>query len=261
VDLSAGYLANKVDHYTFISTLSVYADPSQPGIDEHGSLGVLRDETIETVNGETYGPLKVLCELAAEKAMPGRVLTVRPGLIVGPHDPTDRFTYWPHRVAKGGEVLAPGRPERRVQFIDVRDLAEWVIRLIESHQTGIFNAIGPENPLPIQDLLESCKTVSASDASFTWVSEDFLIAQRVSPWQEAPLWLPESDPSYAGFFAFSSRKAISAGLTFRPVSETVAATLAWDASRPSGHIWQTGLRDNRETGLLQAWHQLVLNKS
>ncbi len=256
VDLSASFLASRVDHYTFISTLSVYADASQPGIDEHGKVATLSDPTIETVNGDTYGPLKVLCEEAAEKAMPGRVLTARPGLIVGPHDPTDRFTYWPHRVAQGGEVLAPGRPGRGVQFIDVRDLSEWIIRAIENHLTGIFNANGPENPLPMGDLLEACRRSSGSEARFTWVAEDFLLAQQVTPWQEIPLWVPESDPANASFFAFSSRKAISAGLTFRPVSETVSATLAWDASRPPSHPWQVGLSAEKERYLLNLWHQI-----
>jgi 2'-hydroxyisoflavone reductase len=261
VDLSASYLSNKVDHYTFISSLSVYDDPSHPGIDENGHLGSLKDETIETVDGETYGPLKVLCERAAEAAMPGRVLIVRPGLIVGPFDPTDRFTYWPHRVALGGEILAPGPPQRAVQFIDVHDLAGWIIHAIETNQTGTFNAVGPEYPLPMQALLDDCREASARDARFTWVSEDFLTAQNVEPWREMPLWVPESDPVYAGFFTFSNHKAVSAGLTFRPASETVAAVLAWDASRPSDHAWKAGLQYQREIELLQTWHQLPSKKT
>ncbi len=253
VDLSARYLANKVDHYTFISTLSVYPDVSRTGMDESAAVGELEDITIETINNETYGPLKVLCERAAENAMPGRVLTIRPGLIVGPHDPSDRFTYWPRRVAAGGEVLAPGRPGRPVQFIDVRDLAEWIIRQVEARQTGIFNANGPKDPLQMETLLETCKAASRSKAEFTWVSEDFLLANQVGAWQEMPLWVPETDPANAGFFTFSSARAIAQGLTYRPLQETIAATLAWDATRPADYKIKTGLTPEREAELLRAW--------
>jgi nucleoside-diphosphate-sugar epimerase len=142
VALSAAALANSVEHYTFISTESVYASPLQPGLDESASVGLLEDESVEEISGGTYGPLKALCERAVEAALPGRTLVVRPGLIVGPYDASDRFTYWPWRVAQGGRVLAPGRPERGVQFIDVRDLAAWIIRLVERRQTGVYNADG-----------------------------------------------------------------------------------------------------------------------
>lgn len=250
---SAGLLAEATGHYTFISSLSVYADSSQPGIDESGVVGKLADETIEEVTGETYGPLKAHCEQAVERAMPGRALVIRPGLIVGPHDPSDRFTYWPHRVAQGGEVLAPGRPERLVQFIDVRDLAEWIIQVVEVGATGVYNAAGLEPRPSMGSLLETCRSVSGSDAHFTWMSEQFLLERNVGAWMDMPLWIPESDPEYAGFFAFSSAKAIAAGLTFRPVRETIRATLEWDALRPAGHDWRAGLKPEREAELLQAW--------
>ncbi|HEX7975651.1 MAG TPA: SDR family oxidoreductase, partial [Anaerolineales bacterium] len=211
----AGLLAQAVDHYTFISSLSVYADNSQPGLAEDAPLAQMADETVEQVTGETYGPLKALCEQAAEQALPGRSLILRPGLIVGPHDPTDRFTYWPHRVAQGGETLAPGRPARPVQFIDVRDLAEWNLRMVEASKTGVYNANGPAQPLSMEEVLETCRRVSASDARFTWASEAYLLEHKVEPWSQIPLWVPESDPEMAGFFAFDSSKAIAAGLTFR----------------------------------------------
>ncbi len=250
---SAEALADRAGHYTFISSLSVYADPSQVGIDESAPVGTLDDPTVEEVTGDTYGPLKALCEQAAESAMPGRVLVSRPGLIVGPYDPTDRFTYWPHRVAQGGEVLAPGRPGRAVQFIDVRDLAEWTVRMLEAGKTGVYNADGPAAPLTMSDLLASCKAESGSDAAFTWVSEAFLLEQQVGMWMEMPLWVPETQPEHAGFFAFDCRKAIAEGLAFRPFAETVRATLDWDASQPPDRVLRAGITREREETLLQEW--------
>ncbi|WP_089717471.1 NAD-dependent epimerase/dehydratase family protein, partial [Candidatus Entotheonella palauensis] len=147
VRASAELLAARVEHYTFISTASVYADPSRHGMDEESPVGTLEDERLEDVNGNTYGPLKVLCEQAAEAAMPGRVLTIRSGLIVGPFDPSDRFTYWPVRIAQGGEVLAPAGPGKRIELIDVRDLAEWIVRMAGARATGIYNASGAREAL------------------------------------------------------------------------------------------------------------------
>ncbi len=253
VRASAELLADAVGHYTFISSISVYADLSVPGLDEGGAVGTLADETVEEVTGETYGPLKVLCEWAAERALPGRVLTIRPGLIVGPHDPTDRFTYWPHRVARGGEVLAPGSPEARVQFIDARDLAQWSVRVVESGHTGVYNATGPDYPLTMGRLLAECEAVSGRDAGFTWVDEGFLLEREVAPWSDLPLWIPAKKET-AGFAAVDCGKAIAAGLTFRPLSDTVRDTLAWDAARPADREWRAGLRPERESELLGAWH-------
>jgi len=252
VQASAELLADAVQHYTFISSLSVYADTSKIGIDENDPVSTLKEET-EEITGETYGPLKALCEQAAERAMPGRALTIRPGLIVGPHDPTDRFTYWPVRVARGGEVLAPGHRGRNVQFIDVRDLAEWIVRAVEANLTGVHNADGPDYALSMQQLLDTSKTVSGSDARFVWVAEKFLTDAGVEPWSEVPLWIPASDPEAAGFFAFDCRKAIKAGLTFRPLEETVRDTITWEATRPADREWRAGLKAERETELLGAW--------
>jgi len=249
---SAGFLNRAIGLYTFISTCSVYADISQSGIDENGAVGKLADDT-EEVNGETYGPLKALCEQAVNEVFPGRALVLRPGLIVGPCDPTDRFTYWPHRIAQGGEVLAPGRPGRAVQFIDVRDLAEWTIRMVEAGQTGIYNALGPASPLEMRVLLESCKTVAGSDAHFTWIDEQFLKDQQVGEWIETPLWVPESDPANRGFFALSIEKALAAGLTFRPLIDTIRTTLEWDATREESRVWRAGLTHQREEELLRLW--------
>lgn len=245
---SAELLADRVGQYTFISTLSVYPDDVPPNTAENGPLVSMEDETVEEITGETYGPLKVLCERAVQEALTDRALIIRPGLIVGPNDPTDRFTYWPVRVARGGKVLAPGRPEREVQFIDVRDLAEWIIRLVESGTTGVFNANGPDRPLSMEGLLTACREASGSDAEFVWVSEGFLQANEVGAWMEMPLWIPEEDAP--GFFKFDVSKAIASGLTFRPVIETCRDTVAWEQTRPADHQWRAGMDPKKEQELL-----------
>ena len=253
---SAELLADRVAHYTFISTISVYADYRQPNMDETYPVGTLADESVEEVNGDTYGPLKALCEQAVEQAMPSRALIIRPGLIVGPDDPTDRFTYWPRRVVDGGEVLAPGRPDRQVQIIDVRDLAEWTVRMAESHATGIFNATGPDHLLTMGRMLDECRAVSHSDAQFTWVPEAFLLEVGVQPWSDLPVWLlQETTDEWRGMLAADCRRAIAAGLTFRPLAETIQATLAWDATRPADVQRRAGLSREREAEVLRAWQE------
>lgn len=252
---SAEFLEAAAEQYLFVSSLSVYAEPSQPGIDEQGAVGKLQDETVEEITGETYGPLKALCEQVVMETFPGRALVIRPGLIVGPYDKTDRFTYWPWRVAQGGEVLAPGRPERPLQFIDVRDLAEWMVKMVEGQQIGVYNANGPVPQPTMGELLETCRSVSGSEATFVWVSEAFLAEQGVAPWSDLPAWVPQDEPSMAGFFAFDVRKALAAGLTFRPLAETVHATLAWAATRPVDYQMRAGLSREREAALLAAWKQ------
>ncbi len=254
VRLAAETLADRVDHYTFISSLSVYADTSRPGVDEAAPVGRIDDPTTEEITGESYGPLKALCEQVAEAALPGRSLVIRPGLIVGPYDPTDRFTYWPRRVAQGGEVLAPGHPGYKTQIIDARDLAAWTLDMVEARRVGVYNATGPATPLTLGEALDTSRTVSGSDATVTWVDESFLLEQGVQPWTELPLWMPESDPAMAGFNRFSIDRALAAGLTFRPLADTVAATLAWDATRDATAPSRAGLTRERETELLSAWH-------
>jgi 2'-hydroxyisoflavone reductase len=257
VSQSAQLLSGSVDRYVFVSSISVYADASQPGVDEDAPVSVMADERVEEITGETYGALKALCEREVRQHLPGRDLIIRPGLIVGPYDPTDRFTYWPWRVAQGGEVLAPGKPERQVQLIDVRDLAGWTLRMVAAGQTGTFNADGPIQPLPMIDLLQACKSASQSTASFTWVGEKFLQEQHVQEWIEMPLWIPDSDPANAGFFAFSNTRALEAGLTFRPLEQTLRATLDWLETRPAEHAWRAGIPREREAELLLLWHSLL----
>lgn len=249
VTMSAEKLADAAEHYTFVSSLSVYKSMAEPGADETAEVGTLEDPATEEVTGETYGPLKAACEQAAEAAMPGRVLNVRAGLIVGEHDPTDRFTYWAHRVAEGGDVLAPGRPEQRVAFIDVRDLAEWIVRSAERRIVGVFNATGPGEPCTMEGLLESARRVSGSDARFIWVDQELLAREGVAPWQEMPLWLPD-DPEYAGFNDVDCSRAIAAGLTFRAVDDTVASTLDSDRGRTMTPGERAGISRERERELL-----------
>lgn len=248
---SASLLAESTSHYTFISTTSVYADFTVAPIDELSPLSKLKDTAIETQTRETYGARKALCEHYAEQALPNRVLVIRPGLIVGPHDPTDRFTYWPHRIAQGGQVLAPGNPEQPVQFIDVRDLAAWCIAMAEARRTGVYNAKGPGSPLTMRQLLECCRQVSGGNAQFEWVDEQFLLEQEVMPYLQLPLWVPSE---MVGFARVDCSKAIAEGLHFRPRTETIQDTLDWDATRPANNVLHAGLAPEHEQQLLRAWH-------
>ncbi|GAC1652404.1 MAG: SDR family oxidoreductase [Ktedonobacteraceae bacterium] len=242
VGASAQAVADMTDHYTFISSISVYADFSKTGIDELAPVATLADERVEDVTNETYGALKALSEQAAERAKPGRTLVIRPGLIVGPGDHTDRFTYWPYRVAQGGEMLAPGDPTQQTQFIDARDLAAWIIRMVEERKMGTYNATGPDYALPMGRFLDECKTVTGSDARFVWVSDAFLTEHEV----ELPLYAPEE---YAGARAVDCSNAIAAGLTFRPVADTIRDTLAWKGTSTELKV---GLKPEQEQQLLQA---------
>jgi 2'-hydroxyisoflavone reductase len=262
VRTSAEALRDAVDVYVFVSSQSVYADVSRPGVDENSPTETLTAEQLEKANaidpatasavsyGEMYGGLKTLCEQAAEEALPGRVLVLRPGLIVGPYDYTDRFTYWVARVARGGEVLAPGSPQRYVQFIDARDLGEWTVRMIERQAVGVYNCNSPAGAFTMGTLLDACKAVSGSDASFTWVDEEFLIRRGVAAWSELPLWLPESEESLKGFMLVTVDKAIEAGLTFRPVQNTIADTLTWWQTTSANEPMKAGLDPAKEQRLL-----------
>jgi 2'-hydroxyisoflavone reductase len=259
VRASAELLADAVEFYAFVSSVSVYADFSRR-TDEGSPLASLEDETVEEVTGETYGALKAMCERAVEEAMPGRVLKVRAGLIVGPYDPTGRFTYWVERVARGGEVLAPALPTRQVQFIDARDLSQWMLRMAETRHVGVFNAGGPADGLTMGRLLEECLNVSRSDARITWVGEQFLLENGVEPWGDLPLWLPESDEKHRHFLDVPYDKAVAAGLTFRPLAETVRDTLAWlsagshvVADEDAAALAMT-IKPEREAELLTVWH-------
>jgi 2'-hydroxyisoflavone reductase len=243
VRASAGALADS-GTYCFVSSVSVYRDFTKVN-DEASPVAELGDLPAEEVTNESYGPLKALCEDAARDVFGARALVVRPGLIVGPHDPTGRFTYWPHRIARGGEVLAPAPPESPTQVIDVRDLAAWIVELCARHVGGTYNATHPGVSRRV--LLDTCREVASSDAEITWVSPEFLVEQEVGEWMELPLWLVDPAMEYADRVDVS--RALGAGLTFRPLEETVRGTL--DEAETTD---AAGLRPEREAELLAAWH-------
>jgi 2'-hydroxyisoflavone reductase len=251
-----------VEHYTFVSSVSVYSDVSKPGFTEDAPLSQLTEAT-ETVTGETYGALKALCEQAVEEVLPGRVLVQRAGLIVGPYDYMWRFPYWVSRIAQGGEILAPGRPERQIQLIDARDEAEWTVRMAEARKVGIFTTTGPDYILTMGQFLERIRAALGSDATFTWVSEDFLAKEEVGTWEEMPFWLPEGK-EFDGMLASDVSKAIAAGLTFRSVEATARDTWEWlkqpKASEKKGERImeiKSGLNAEKEQALLQKWRSFA----
>ena len=260
---AAQILKGNVERYVFISTISVYADTSQ-GVDETAPLAKYEGpdpykETIEAVKAsgyKTYGPLKALSEKEAEKWFPGKTLIIRPGLIVGPRDETDRFTYWPVRIDRGGEVLAPGTPSDPVQFIDARDLAEWTIRMAENRETGIYNATGPAKALEIGAMLDAIKGALDSSAKFTWLPAEFLKQQKVEAWSDMPVWAGDE----LGLARTKIDHALAKGLTFRPLAETARDTLAWYKSLPQDRQskLRAGLTPEREAEVLAAWKKQKL---
>jgi 2'-hydroxyisoflavone reductase len=209
------------------------------------------------ITNELYGPLKALSEREAEKWFPGKTTIIRPGLIVGPGDTSDRFTYWPVRIDRGGEVLAPGSPSDPVQFIDARDLSEWTIRIVEQGTRGIFNATGPRSALTMAEMLYGIRAVTSgsNDIRFTWADSRFLEELKVEAWMDMPVWVGDS-PENAGFSRVSIERALSRGLTFRPLADTARDTLVWFKSLPQERRAKmgAGLREDREKSVLAAWH-------
>jgi 2'-hydroxyisoflavone reductase len=243
----ADIAGDRIGHYSLLSSCSVYSDTSKPGIGESAPVHTIADATTEEItSAETYGALKALCEQAAEELLPGRALSVRAGLIVGPHDDSGRFTYWVHRIARGGDVLAPEPPDQPVQLIHARDLADWILAKAEEGQTGVFNATGPETPLTLEALLEECRSATTSDARLTWVDGGFLVESGVEAWSDLPLWLG-TDPAVQGFLSVDISKALAAGLRFRPLADTIRDTLAKAHTTP-----EAGLNPERERELLLA---------
>ena len=246
VEASSKILKSSTNHYTFISTIGVYANYASLDIDENCPLAKLEDASTEEINEKTYGALKASCEKVIERYFPQHLI-VRPGLIVGPGNPTNRFSYWPLRVLEGGEVLAPGNPEQNVQFIDVHDLTKWMVSLIEKQKTGVFNATGPASPLTFEQLLKACPT---KERSITWAAEDFLIEHNVQDWTELPLWLSYRR-NWIGFFRINSSKAIQEGLTFTPLSKTISTVIDWETQNPKERpLWLTR---KKEQELLKLW--------
>ena len=252
---SARLLSKRVDQYLLVSTISVYAKLDTPNQDETAPVAQLADPNVTEVTGETYGGLKALCERAAQQEIPGHATVVRPGLIVGPGDTTDRFTYWPARADRGGEILGPGSASDPTQFIDVRDLAAFMLHLIEQRTFGTFNADAPGGKLTMGELLDTCQRVAAKPSTVTWVPAAFLDKQQVTAWQDMPVWIP-AEGDNAGFGRVSSAKAQAAGLTYRPLETTVADTLSYWRSLPPDRraAPKAGLPPEREASVLKAWH-------
>ncbi len=256
VKMSAELLAPNVGHYTFISSISVYRDFKTPDMTEAAPVGTIDDPTIEEITGETYGPLKALCEQAAEAAMPGRVANIRPGLIVGPRDRSDRFTYWPVRIARGGEVLCPGNGDDFIQIIDVRDLGEWLVMLSERRITGVYNADSAPRAITMGSLLAKCREVCNPQAELTWTDAEFLAEQEVQAWSNMPCWVPAEGDEVA-FALVSTTKAQAAGLGRRPLDDTIRDTLAWWQQQPAERRqkMRAGMDPEREVEVLKAWHE------
>lgn len=261
VKKSAEFVADKAGQYVFISSGSVYAETNKPNYDETTRTAQISPEQRKSVEqidlqselngqtlGENYGALKVLCEKAAEHALPNRTLSVRAGMLVGSFDWTDRFAYWVMRVAGGGEILAPGTPENFVQLIDVRDLSEWIIKMIEENVGGIFNVTGKQFELTFGKMLNEIKAAAKSDAEFIWADEKFLAENNVAPWSEMPFYLPESDESSRNFLTMNVDKALAKGLKFRPLSDTVLGVLNW--RKIQNFEMKAGISAERERKLL-----------
>lgn len=264
VEKSVNALSANVDQYVFISTISVYKDFSKKDFNEDAELLFMtREEADELTKDDDsaimkhYGELKALCEKELLKSIPNKSLIIRPGLIVGPYDGSDRFTYWVNRLKEGREILAPGNPKRMVQFIDVRDLAKWTIQMVEKKSFGVFNATGIDKDLTMGTMLDSIKKGVRSEAEFVWVDDEFLLENQVGPWMELPLWIPEEEPlsdgkSMSGMLATNTDRALSEGLTFRPVEETASDTLKWfQNSNRATHPLKAGMSKEKESLLLE----------
>jgi 2'-hydroxyisoflavone reductase len=258
VELSARALAGRIGHYSFISSISVYAEPNIPNADESAPLATLPDPATETLTGETYGALKALCERAAEAALPGRCLSARAGLLVGPNDYTDRFPYWVARLERGGEVLAPDAWDQPLQFIDVRDAATWLLKAAERSLSGPFHLTGPATPFTFGGFLERANAALGGRARFVRVDESYLTGSGVQPWSEMPLWVPGG----ASFMDVNLGRSVANGLTWRPLEETLRDTLAWLQALPgplpvASSVLASpppkSLTAERERALLEEW--------
>ncbi len=256
VRTSAQLLKDTVDRYLFTSTRSVYSDFSEIGMNEDGPVHDVQQSMVDRNERQPYGPEKVLSEREVRAAFGDRTLVVRPGLIVGPGDNTDRFSYWPIRVDRGGEMLAPGDPDTPVMFIDARDLAEWYVRLAENNNTGVLNALGPASRLSFGELLYGCRAVTTAPISFTWVDADFLIEHEQRPYgRTMPMWQPPRG-NRRGFQQFDLSRPLAAGIQYRPLAVTARDTLDFHYSRPAERRQglRAGLSAEQEAELLRAWH-------
>jgi 2'-hydroxyisoflavone reductase len=255
VDASSALLADFCDQYLFVSSISVYSDFAKISLNESSAVGTLDDTTVETIDGETYGPLKAYCEQAVEKNFKDRATIIRPGLIVGPRDRTDRYTYWPVRVAKGGEVLCPGDGKDFVQYIDVRDLGAFMIDCLEQRAVGIFNATSPMNDETTLEMLNHCKKSANSDALLTWADANFLETLDVQAWGDMPVWVSRQS-DLVGLAQIDVTKAQQQGLSFRSRDLTVKDTLNWFGKQNANRRknLRAGITSEREAEVLKLWH-------
>jgi len=259
VGASAAKLRDRVGRYLFVSSISVYPELSQPGIDENAPVGVLEDPATEEIMAH-YGPLKAACEVVVRKACGARALIVRPGLIVGPHDPTDRFGYWVARFAhphllgdRCPDAVVPAPSAAWFQIIDVRDLGEWMVKLVEDGAEGTYNACSPARQWTFGDLVDAAaKEGGAAAPRALWVDEAVLLEHKVEPWSGLPMWLPSTLPDSVGFSLVDTRRAIAAGLGTRPLADTVAATAAWLAQRDNSGAWKAVLGATAERAIVTA---------
>ncbi|WP_251357815.1 NAD-dependent epimerase/dehydratase family protein [Kangiella sp. TOML190] len=254
VNMLLDQVGETIGQYIFISTISVYGDWSKTNMDETTAVGTIDDPSTEDVTGETYGPLKALCEKAAVDRLGDKVTIIRPGLIVGPGDKTDRFTYWPVRIAKGGDVLCPSEGNDFIQIIDVRDLAEWTIHLAHKKVSGVFNAQSNGSDMTIGELLTNCKMTLNPKANLVWVPTQFLEKHSVTPWGEMPTWFPPKG-NFAGAGTMSSKKAYANGLKQRPLKTIIQDTYDWFTTLPEERQAQlrAGIKADKEAKVLAAW--------
>jgi 2'-hydroxyisoflavone reductase len=251
VELSARFFEPRASRYLFVSTISVFDHTIAETFEDSPMKPLPPDMTRTEMTQESYGPLKAECERIVVNAFGERALIIRPGLIVGPHDGTDRFTYWPLRFARGGEILAPGVPQRQVQFVDVRDLTAFMVDVLERNLAGDFNVTSPQEAFAMGGVLQACAAEAGVPHTVRWVDDEFLTAHEVAPFMDLPLWIPPSE-NLPGLLNFNVRRALDTGLTIRPLAETVRDTLAWARTRPADHKPRAGITAEREAELLAA---------
>lgn len=248
----ADALRDRVGHYTFVSSVSVYADVATPGVDVDAAVATTDDPDARQVTNENYGALKAVCEQIVRDVYGERACIVRPGLIVGPHDPSDRFTYWPRRFDVGGEAVVPDWKDMPVQLADARDLAEWMVRMADAKTAGTFNGCGPATPWRLDAMIDACvRAAGANAATPVYVDEQFLLENEVMPWMHLPVWIPSGSES-AGMLSVNVDRSVAAGLTFRSLDDVVDATLAWDRTRRDTPL-RGPLTAEKEAEVLVKW--------
>lgn len=249
VERSASFFEPRCARYLFVSTISVYDHSIADGVEDAPMKPMPPDASLTEMTPDSYGPLKAMCERVVTGIFGERATIVRPGLIVGPNDTTDRFTYWPVRFARGGEILVPGSADRPVQFVDVRDLAAFMVRLLERSIGGEFLVTSPRNGITMGAVVEACANAAGAAHTVRWAEDEFLTANEVAPWMDLPLWIPASE-NMPGFMNFNVRRALDAGFTTRPLAHTVRDTLAWAQTRPGDYEPRAGITAEREAELL-----------